>query len=102
MLPVMSSTSLPIVSDLHLETPAAYDVFGITPKALNFALLGGIGDVECWKTKSVKLWAFGHTHFNCDYTDESSGNRVVTNQRGYYFAQSAGFECDKVIELGNA
>ena len=51
---------------------------------------------ECWTNPSVKLWAFGHTHFNCDYKDEKTGKRVMTNQRGYYFAQAAGFEKEKV------
>ncbi|KAI0117749.1 Ser/Thr protein phosphatase superfamily [Nemania sp. FL0031] len=25
---------------------------------------------QCWKSKNVKLWAFGHTHFNCDFMDD--------------------------------
>ena len=32
-----------ILSDLHLESPAAYDVFDITPTAEYLALLGDIG-----------------------------------------------------------
>ncbi|KAJ5288165.1 hypothetical protein N7478_003851 [Penicillium angulare] len=36
-------TDLQIVSDLHLEKPAAYDVFEILPKAPYLALLGDIG-----------------------------------------------------------
>lgn len=34
-----------IFSDLHLETPVAYDVFDISPKSPNLALLGDIGYV---------------------------------------------------------
>ncbi|KAI1352586.1 Ser/Thr protein phosphatase superfamily [Xylaria sp. FL0043] len=52
-----------------------------------------------WLSGDVAVWAFGHTHFNCDYVDERTGKRVVTNQRGYYFSQSLGFDEDKVIEL---
>lgn len=37
--------SIQIVSDLHLETPIAYDTFTITPKAPHLALLGDIGNV---------------------------------------------------------
>ena len=53
----------------------------------------------CWTSKNVKLWAFGHTHFNCDFKDEKTGKRVVTNQRGYYFHQSSGFQAEKVFSV---
>lgn len=36
----------------------------------------------CWKSPVVKVWAFGHTHCNCDYVDEF-GKRILANQRGY-------------------
>ncbi|KAF4627026.1 hypothetical protein G7Y89_g11130 [Cudoniella acicularis] len=39
----------------------------------------------CWTSGNVKVWAFGHTHFNCDFVDGVNGKRVVANQRGYYF-----------------
>jgi predicted phosphodiesterase len=35
---------------------------------------------SCWG-HPVSLWAFGHTHFNCDFVQDSV--RVVSNQRGY-------------------
>lgn len=38
----------------------------------------------CWKRSTVKLWAFGHTHYNFDFKDEETGKRVVANQKGYY------------------
>lgn len=49
--------------------------------------------------KAVKVWAFGHTHFNCDFVleRETGSLRLVTNQYGYYFAQAAGFDPRKVI-----
>ena len=34
----------------------------------------------CWGPP-VKVWAFGHTHFCCDFT--RNGVRVLSNQRGY-------------------
>lgn len=54
---------------------------------------------QCWNNKSVKIWVFGHTHFNCDFEDPQTGKGVVTNQRGYYFAQFAGFDSGKVIQM---
>ena len=54
-------------------------------------------DHECWKSPSVKLWAFGHTHFNCDFKEREK--RIFSNQRGYYFAQAASFREREVIEM---
>jgi hypothetical protein len=36
----------------------------------------------CWVDERVKLWGFGHTHFNCQYVD-GRGKLVLANQRGY-------------------
>lgn len=38
---------------------------------------------QCWRSPNVKLWAFGHTHYSCDYRDETTGKLVVVNQRGH-------------------
>lgn len=39
------------------------------------------------------MWAFGHTHFNCDFKVGRRASaqplRVIANQRGYYFSQAA-------------
>jgi len=51
----------------------------------------------CWNSRSVALWAFGHTHFNCDF--DTDGKRIFTSQRGYYFAQAAGFRDREGVEL---
>ncbi|KUJ14450.1 uncharacterized protein LY89DRAFT_589772 [Mollisia scopiformis] len=55
----------------------------------------------CWTSGNVKAWAFGHTHFNCDFVDGVNAKRVLTNQRGYCFKQSVGFDATKCIELKN-
>lgn len=52
---------------------------------------------ECWRSANVKVWAFGHTHFNCDFVE--GGKRVVTNQRGYYFSQAGGFDGEMCVEV---
>jgi hypothetical protein len=54
---------------------------------------------ECWKSPSVVMWAFGHTHFNCDFLDEV-GKRVVTNQKGYYITPEKSFEMTKMFAVG--
>lgn len=58
---------------------------------------------KCFKSEKVKLWAFGHTHYNCDFVVEREDGavplRLVANQRGYYFAQSEGFDSEKTVEV---
>jgi hypothetical protein len=52
----------------------------------------------CWENERVRLWAFGHTHFNCDFT-EWTGRRVLTNQMGYIHSTSKGFDPLKVVTI---
>lgn len=37
----------------------------------------------CWTSPQVKLWAFGHTHYNCAFEDEATAKVVVANPKGY-------------------
>lgn len=53
----------------------------------------------CWTSPNVKVWGFGHTHYNCDFFDGKTGKRVLANQRGYYFSAAQGFEAEKVLCL---
>ena len=71
---------------------------------------------ECWTNPRVKMWAFGHTHFNCDFEDKLDGEtgtetstetstgtrtkRVVANQKGYYLLPEHDFNVGKVFEVG--
>lgn len=77
----------------------------VDPKHRNSKLSSGfmtdLSNERCWQSQIVTLWAFGHTHFNCDFRDLSTGKRVVANQRGYYFSQSKGFNAEMVVELGD-
>jgi len=57
---------------------------------------------RCFGSGRVKVWAFGHTHYNCDFVverGEAGPVRLVANQRGYYFSQTEGFDGEKVIEV---
>ncbi|KAH8880584.1 Ser/Thr protein phosphatase superfamily [Thozetella sp. PMI_491] len=57
----------------------------------------------CFTSRKVKVWAFGHTHYNCDLTlnrdAEAEPLRLITNQRGYYFAQAEGFDGERTVAL---
>ncbi len=50
----------------------------------------------CWNSGTVKLWAFGHTHWSCDF--ERNGIRVYSNQRGYSVG-GKGFDPAKAIHI---
>ncbi|GJE99490.1 metallophosphatase domain-containing protein [Phanerochaete sordida] len=50
----------------------------------------------CWTAGIVVVWAFGHTHWCCDF--ERAGVRVVSNQRGYRDG-GEGYDPAKVISL---
>ena len=47
---------------------------------------------ECWENRNVALWAFGRTHYNCNFTDERTEKQVYANQRGYHHAPADGFK----------
>ena len=37
----------------------------------------------CWKSKNVRCWAFGHTHYSGSYHEDGTNKLVYSNQRGY-------------------
>lgn len=63
----------------------------------------------CFRSPKVKVWAFGHTHYNCDFFIPRSGDavvtgappplRLVTNQRGYSAAHAAGYDSNKALTI---
>ncbi|KAJ5902767.1 hypothetical protein N7495_003295 [Penicillium taxi] len=66
---------------------------------ISSGFMSDLSGESCWKQEVVKIWAFGHTHFNCDFRDAETGKRVVSNQRGYYFSQTEGFDTAKIVEI---
>ena len=52
---------------------------------------------DIWKAPLVKAWAFGHTHYNCDFVKD--GIRVISNQHGYFKggAMKEGFQEDFIL-----
>ncbi|KAK1225218.1 hypothetical protein PQX77_011898 [Marasmius sp. AFHP31] len=52
-------------------------------------------DPNVWG-KPVVMWAFGHTHWNCDFVRNDV--RVYSNQRGYK-GGSPGFDAAKVVTI---
>lgn len=50
---------------------------------LSSGFMTDLSSEQCWRHEVVTLWAFGHTHFNCDFQDPATGKRVISNQRVY-------------------
>ncbi|KAK0635118.1 Metallo-dependent phosphatase-like protein [Bombardia bombarda] len=83
------------------------DARAIEPKhagsSISTAFSTDLSKERCFKSGNVRLWAFGHTHHNCDFVadrDDGAGPlRIMANQRGYYFAQSEGFDVGKTVEV---
>ena len=63
------------------------------------AFITDLSDQICWTNPQVKLWAFGHTHYNCDLEDPQMGKRVVANQKGYRRAEVLTFDGTKVVTV---
>lgn len=85
-----SPTTLPEANDPdHLEDD----------RGVQSAFATDLSGEVCWTSPSVRLWAFGHTHFNCDFVDGRTGKRVVANQRGYGREDRFDFYADKVVSV---
>ncbi|KAI0061039.1 Ser/Thr protein phosphatase protein [Artomyces pyxidatus] len=50
----------------------------------------------CWESGKIKMWAFGHTHWCCDF--ERKGVRVYANQRGYGQGREE-YDAGRVLDL---
>jgi predicted phosphodiesterase len=48
---------------------------------INSAFRTDLSSQPCWKSPQVKMWAFGHTHYSCFYSE--NGKLIVSNQKGY-------------------
>ncbi|KAL0939188.1 ser thr protein phosphatase [Colletotrichum truncatum] len=81
------------------------DVRAADPKHAGSLIASGfstdLSQEVCFKSKKVAVWAFGHTHFNCDFTvsrEDALPLRLLANQRGY-FAEAGGFDAEKVVAV---
>jgi len=84
-----------VVATHHAPTEA-----GVSDPALDGSGIGSAFATELrwWEWQGghcVKVWAFGHTHWCCDF--EIEGTRVVANQRGYT-GEKTGFKEGFVVE----
>lgn len=62
----------------------------------NSAFASELTGEPCWQSGKVKMWAFGHTHWCCDF--ERDGVRVYANQRGYGAGREE-YDAGRVVEV---
>ncbi|CAG9952307.1 unnamed protein product [Clonostachys rosea f. rosea IK726] len=83
------------------------DTRALDPRHVNSPISGAfstdLSGEACFKSPQVRLWAFGHTHYNCDFMvdrgDHVGPLRIYTNQRGYYFSQAPRFDAERVVQI---
>ncbi|KAK7713360.1 hypothetical protein SLS64_004610 [Diaporthe eres] len=68
-------------------------------RGVQSAFVTDIQKEPCWMSPSVKVWAFGHTHYNCEFVDGMTGKLVVANQRGYGREDIYDFDGGKTIDI---
>ncbi|KAJ5753256.1 hypothetical protein N7520_010173 [Penicillium odoratum] len=85
------------------HSPVSADPRASDPRHIHSPLSSGFATdlsmEECWKNPRVCLWAYGHTHYNVDFTDNINQKSVVSNQRGYYSTQAQSFDVEKVVHV---
>lgn len=62
----------------------------------NSAFATELSDAQCWATGNIVMWAFGHTHWCCDFM--RNGVRVYANQRGYANGRDD-YHVEKAVEI---
>ncbi|KAH8796964.1 hypothetical protein F5882DRAFT_426339 [Hyaloscypha sp. PMI_1271] len=93
------------VAELEQSIPSG-DARAIDPRhatsSITSAFSTDLSVEKCFQSEKVKIWAFGHTHYNCDFIVERKGVgslRLLANQRGYYFAQADGYDGGKMVDI---
>ena len=57
---------------------------------------------KCWNSPCVRIWSWGHTHWNCEFEaqrDEAPPLKCFANQKGYYRFPSATYDGSVLVEL---
>eukprot|EP00947_MAST-08B_sp_MAST-8B-sp1_P003118 g3118.t1 len=68
------------------------------PHGHNLQGHGFASDLDFLFGQDIRVWAFGHTHYNCDFV--RNGTRVVSNQKGYgWHFDKVRYDPAKVIEV---
>ena len=69
-------------------SPVTTDARAVNPKHSNSPLSSGFAtdlSRQEWNNPQVRLWALGHTHYNTDSSENTTGKRVISNHRDTTF-----------------
>jgi hypothetical protein len=88
-----------VVFTHHAPTLAATADPKFDGQPTNSAFATELTEEVVWTSGKVKMWAFGHTHWGCDF--ERAGVRVLSNQRGYG-EERDDYDPGKTVVLPNA
>lgn len=88
-------------------SPSGSDPRGTEPRhqgsSITSAFSTDLSREPCFTSDIVKVWAFGHTHYNCDFVVERERGagplRLLANQCGYSFSQAENYDADKTVEI---
>lgn len=99
-----SQRSIVILSH-HCPT---YDARASDPRhkgsAMSCAFMTDLSRERCWKSGRVVLWAWGHTHWNCEFEAQREDTRPLkcfANQRGYFRSPKETFDSTIVVDIEN-
>ncbi|KAI8960047.1 hypothetical protein F5Y11DRAFT_282192 [Daldinia sp. FL1419] len=71
----------------------------VDPEGLKYQHASDLTGEHPWTgAKSVKLWAFGSTHYNCRQIDWETGMQLYSNQRGYP-EECPDFDMERYVEI---
>lgn len=52
-----------------------------------------------WMSPLMKVSAWGHAHFNCDFRDPKTGKRCIVNQEEYGISEKFEFDRSTVVSI---
>ena len=69
---------------------------------MSFGFATDLSEHRCWTSPQVSIWAWGHTHWNCDFeVDRPCGRnfKCFTNQKGYFRNPQDSYDAGVMIDL---
>lgn len=90
------------------HSPITWDQRAVDPahvgSPIGSRFASDLSEEACWKAANARLWAFGHTHYNCDFVikddaGKGHGKKSCVQLAGNYFKRAANFDVEKVVDV---
>lgn len=69
-----------------------------SPVSSGFAT--GLSGERWWADPAVVFWAFGHTHFSCNFRKGGAGKTIYASHKGSAHSQGDGLDGDGTVLVG--